>query len=107
MLAKVGLIALIALAAVPASSQSLESMQSAQQLGTVIASEKTCGLTLNQPGIEAWIASNVRNDDLEFASTLMMMTQGTEFQLAEMSASSRTAHCAAVRHTAKSMGLID
>lgn len=84
----------------------MESMSRAQELGTVLGSEIFCDLTLDQAGIEAWIAANVAPDDLSFASSLQMMTAGQEFQQKDMSASSKTAHCAAVRQSARTMGLI-
>jgi hypothetical protein len=84
----------------------MESMGRAQELGTVLGSERLCGLPLDQAGIEAWIASNVAPDDLSFASNLQAMTMGQEFQQNNMSTSSKIAHCAAVRQSAKAMGLI-
>jgi hypothetical protein len=81
------------LAAPAAHAQDLESMMRASELATVIGSETLCSLTLDQPGIETWIAKNVAPDDLSFASQLQTMTMGQE-------------HCAAVRQTAKAMGLI-
>ncbi len=84
----------------------MESMGRAQELGTVLGSENLCDLTLDQAGIEAWIAANVAPDDLSFASNLQTMTMGQEFQQNNMSASSKTAHCAAVRQSARTMGLI-
>jgi hypothetical protein len=93
--------------ATPAAAQNLESMQKATNLGTIIASESACGLTLNQAGIQAWIAANVSPDDLDFASTLSMMTLGSEMQINDMSTSAKTAHCATVVMTARSEGLID
>ena len=85
----------------------MESMGRAQELGTVIGSEVMCDLALDQAGIEAWISANVAPDDLSFASSLQMMTVGQEFQQKDMSASSKTAHCAAVRQSARTMGLIN
>ncbi len=92
--------------AAPAAAQTMASMQSATELGTVIGSEQACGLTLDQAGIEAWIAANVAEDDMSFASTLNMMVQGTAFQIEEMTQSAKTAHCAAVKRSAGKMGLI-
>jgi hypothetical protein len=99
---------LLALSFSPAAqAQNLDSMMRSQELGTILASEKICDLTLNHAGIEAWIAANVAKDDLQFASSLNMITQGLTIQFSEFSAASKTAHCATVRMTAKTMGLID
>jgi hypothetical protein len=84
----------------------MESMGRAQELGTVLGSEKLCNLAIDQTGIEAWIASNVAPDDLSFAANLQAMTMGQEFQQKNMSSSSKIAHCAAVRQSARTMGLI-
>ncbi len=89
-----------------AVAQNLDGMMRANELATILASETLCGLTLDQPGIEAWIAANVAPDDLSFASQLQSMTMGQEFQMKNMTASAKTAHCAAIRHTAGTMGLI-
>ena len=86
--------------------EKMESMARAQELGTVLGSEDLCDLTLDQAGIEAWIAANVAPDDLSFASSLQTMTMGQAFQQDNMSTSSKTAHCAAVRQSARTMGLI-
>lgn len=94
------------LAAAPASAQNLDGMMRANELATVIGSESLCDLTLDQAGIEAWIAKNVAPDDLSFASQLQTMTMGQEFNQKNMSASAKIAHCAAIRQTAGAMDLI-
>jgi hypothetical protein len=86
--------------------KTMASMSRAQELGAVLGSEKLCDLTLDQAGIEAWIAANVASDDMSFATNLQTMTMGQEFQQQSMTASSKTAHCAAVRQSAQTMGLI-
>lgn len=96
----------LAVLAAPAAAQNLDGMMRANELATVIGSEELCDLALDQKGIEAWITANVAPDDLSFASQLQTMTMGQTFQQEGMSTSAKTAHCAAVRHTAKTMGLI-
>jgi hypothetical protein len=97
---------LAGVAATAANAQDLNSMMRASELGNVIASEELCGLTLDQTGIEAWIAANVAKDDLSFAGNLQTMTMGQEFQQRDMSASAKIAHCAAIKQAAGAMGLI-
>ena len=89
-----------------AQTDPLQSMARAQELGAILASEQLCDLVLDQAGIEAWIAAHVAKDDLTFASHLQMMTRGQELQLKDISASGKTAHCAAVRQSAAAAGLI-
>jgi hypothetical protein len=102
----IALILGLAPGAVLAQTADLQSMARAQELASILASEQACGLTLDQRGIEAWIAANVAPDDLAFASNLQVMTMGQEYQQKDMTASARTAHCAAVRQAARAAGLI-
>ena len=104
------LVSLLAVAGLPAFAQDIDqqmkSMGNAVSLGTVLASEEPCGLTLDPTGIEAWIAANVDKSDLSFASTLSLMTMGQGGQITAMTASAKIAHCATVKMTAGSMGLV-
>lgn len=81
-----------------------DSMTIAVSLGTVLASEEFCGLTYNQDAISTYIAKNVKDDDMQFPSTLQMMTEGQKSQLKEMSKSQVTAHCAQIKRLTKSYG---
>lgn len=93
-------IAVIAIS-VPARA---DSMNTAVALGSVLASEEPCGLTYDQSAIEAYISKNVKADDMQFPSTLQMMTEGQKYQMKDMSASQMTAHCAQIKRLAKSYG---
>jgi len=94
------------LLAQPATAQ-FETPKLATRLGTVIGSESYFGLTLQQDAIEACVRTNAPKDDKSFAQTLTMMIQGTEINLAQLSPSARTAHCAAVARSARDFGFID
>lgn len=94
------LIATVAFAAPAVAS----STNTAIALGTVLASEEICGLTYNQDAIGKYIEQNVAADDMQFASTLQMMTDGTRLNLQEMGKSQLTAHCAQIKRVAKSYG---
>lgn len=87
-------------------AQQMKSMGNATGLGTVLASEEPCGLILDPVVIEAWIAANVDKSDLSFASTLNLMTMTYAAQVTGMTASAKIAHCATVKMTAGSLGLI-
>lgn len=100
------MLAAIAATTYPALGQGLESMQTATALGSVLASEKPCGLTYDQAAIAAYIESKVSADDMSFPSTLQMMVQSQEYQLGEMSESSKTAHCTQIARVAKSYNFI-
>ena len=89
-----------------ASAQQLESIELARNSGDLIASENFCNLEYDQGAIAAFIAKNVRADDMGFASTLELMTEGAKDQLKELSASAKTAHCAQTARVARSYGFI-
>lgn len=78
----------------------------ATELGSVLASEEACGLTFDQAAVAAFIEEKVPADDMGFTSTLSMMTKGQQFQIEEMSASSKTAHCTQIARVAASYGFI-
>ncbi|QEE22649.1 signal recognition particle [Youhaiella tibetensis] len=81
-------------------------MKIATALGTVLASEKLCGLSYDQAAISAFIESNVPADDMDFPATLQMMIQGQGYNLKGMSESAKTAHCTQIARTAKSYKFI-
>jgi hypothetical protein len=99
-------LALLLSATAPALAQDFESMQLANDLGTVLASEEPCGFTFDQAAIEAFIEDKVSADDMGFASTLSVMTQGQRIQIDKMSASSKTAHCTQIKRVAGSYGFL-
>jgi hypothetical protein len=76
----------------------------ALNLGTVLGSEKLCGLTYDQAEIQAFIEKNVPARDMRFPNELVQMTQGTEYQNKSMSKSAVTAHCTQIARIAKSYG---
>jgi len=87
-------------------AQSLSSMQKATELGSILASEKMCGLAYDQGAIADWIDKNVDPSDMGFASNLSLMTEGANYQFEGMSESAKTAHCRSVERTAKHFGFL-
>jgi len=69
-------------------------------LADVIAAEAFCGLDYDQRAIEAFVANNVRNDDLEFTGLLKGLSFAAEAAQQRMSKSAATAHCAQIRRLA-------
>ncbi len=100
---------ILAMAAAPAlaSAQSMDSMQKAQELGTLLAAEKFCGLSYNQAAISKWIDENTDPSDMSFSGTLTMMIEGSSVMQGDMSESSKTAHCRSVERTAHHYGFIE
>lgn len=93
--------------ATTATASSLKSMQAAQNLGMILASEKSCGFTFDQSAISLWIDENVDASDMGFTSTLSMMQMGSEAQIHGMSKSSLTAHCRAIERNARHYNFIE
>ena len=92
---------------VMAFAQSMDSMQKATNLGTILAAEIFCGFSYNQEAIGTWIDENTDPSDMGFSGMLKMMTAGAAFTLADMSESSKTAHCRSVERTARHFGFIE
>ncbi len=101
------LMVLVSVFGAMAQAQSMETIRLADDLGTILGSEKVCNLTYNQDAIAFWIDTKVPPEDMTFASTLSMMTEGTAFRLQDISESTRTAHCRSVERTAKHYGFIE
>jgi hypothetical protein len=74
--------------------------------GDVLGSEDFCNLKYDQDAIKKFIDKNVKKDDVQFSSTLRMMTDGTQYQNTDMSQSAKTAHCAQIERVARSYGFI-
>ncbi|AZV00403.1 hypothetical protein pthi1_p38 [Paracoccus phage vB_PthS_Pthi1] len=89
------------------AQEDLARMIRAGELGSVLASEEICGLSYKQAAIEAWIDKNVPADDIMFASSLDTAVMGGKFGYRDQTTSERTAHCAAIKKTAKHYGFID
>jgi hypothetical protein len=101
-------VAAIMLATSPALAWSaIDRMRTAQAIGSVLASEEFCGLSYNHEAIAGHIEKIVPADDMEFAGTLRMMTDGAGYELDSMSGSQKAAHCAQIRRVAKSYGFTD
>jgi len=83
-----------------------DSIAVALALGTVLGSEGFCNLSFDQAAIKRFVAAKVKQDDMQFPSTLTMMTEGTKFQNTQMSPSEKTAHCAQIERVARSYEFI-
>jgi hypothetical protein len=90
----------------PTRAGTLESFGVATALGDVLGSESFCSLHYNQDAIKKFIDEHVDKNDLEFTSTLKMMTSGSQYQNRSMSPSEKTAHCAQITRVARSYGFI-
>jgi hypothetical protein len=89
-----------------ARAQGMDSTEVAMNLGNLLASEQFCKLEYNQDAIQAFIDSHVKANDLDFPSTLQLMTDGAQTQLEQMSPSAKTAHCTQTVRVARSYGFI-
>jgi hypothetical protein len=95
----------LALLTLPVQAQ-FENMQIANQLGTILGSSGACNYQVNNEGIERYIEKNVEEEDLNFISTLNMMTESTRFTLNEMPEDQKKAHCYQAQRSARSNGLL-
>lgn len=92
---------------VPAAAWSdVDRMTVSNALGSLLGSETACGLTFDQDAVSRYIDDKVPADDMQFTSMLNMMAGGTAAQIADMSASQKTAHCRQIERAAKSHGFI-
>jgi len=82
------------------------SMETANNLGSVIAAEKFCGLKYDQEAISKFIQANVKDTDIGFASTLSSMVNNHKFIQESMSKSQKTAHCHQISRVAKRFGFV-
>lgn len=96
----------VALMSPPAFAQNVDSMRTAIALGSVLGSESACKLVDNQAAIRAYIEKNVPASDMNFNSTLNLMTGSTRVQIDEMNESAKTAHCYQTERVARANGFI-
>lgn len=99
-------LALLVFVALGGSASAQESMRIALDLGTVIGSEKGCGLSFDQAAIEDFIEAKVPATDMEFMTTMNMSASVADDELSGFSASQKTAHCAQVRRVAQANGFL-
>ncbi len=78
----------------------------ALSLGELLGSEEACGLAFDQPAIEAFIDKNAPADDMTFTTTMNIFARPMPDEIAKMSVSQRTAHCAQMRRVAKAFGFV-
>lgn len=95
----------LSLAATPVFAES--SFIVANNLGSLLASEKYCGLTYKPEAIAAYIEKNVKADDMGFSGMLSLMTDGASLGFEEFSETRKVAHCTQSRRVAKANSFID
>jgi hypothetical protein len=78
----------------------------ANQLGTVLAAEKTCGFSYDMAAVQSYISNNVQQSDMSFGSMLQMMVQGNTIEMQSMTPATLTALCAQTGRVAKFNGFI-
>ena len=75
--------------------------KTALALGTVLGSEVACGFDLDTAAVQAFVAERVDPAEMNFASSLDLMAQGTAVQVEAMTDAAKAAHCEAVTASAK------
>lgn len=90
----------------PVFADALENLSKGMALGTLIASEDYCGMAFDQSAIERWIGENVPATAMDFPQLMEMGRTGEEYERQDRTDSAKTAHCAAMRQTARHYGFI-
>ena len=90
-----------------AAQADFNSMIFANELGTILGSERACGLSYNQDAVQRLIDDRVDPSNLGFASELSTMIMGSEYMANDWSGSAKAAQCRAVENTAREYGFID
>ena len=85
----------------------LDRMKFSGALAEVLGSEEACGLSYRQDAIAKLIEEKVPADDMEFSRLLSLETRMAERDVADMNASSKTAHCTQIKRVAKTYGLVE
>ena len=96
----------VLLLASPAHADYIPAMAAATDLGSVLAAEQGCGLSLSRQAVEAYIEAKVDPAEMQFAMWLDMMTKGTEVQLRTMPPLRLAAFCKATSRSAEHFGLL-
>ena len=84
-----------------------DSYQTASNLGDVLASEKPCALSYDQPAIQSFIDTHVDADDMEFPGNLSSAVFAANYTIGDMTPSQLTAHCAQIERIARAFRFID
>jgi hypothetical protein len=92
--------------AFPFLSRAEDSSAVQLQLSTLLAAENECGMIYDQDAIQQFIDKKVSADDLDFASSLAMMSRGQQAQVEQMSDSGKFAFCAQQRRVAKKLNFV-
>ena len=93
---------LLAFLGLPVAAQTTTKLtEVTESLAMVLASEHVCGMSYDQRAIQTFVEKNVSPDNLDFVSVLNMLTVDLARQIAAMTQSQRTAHCAQMRQVAR------
>lgn len=75
-------------------------------LGSIIGSAETCGYTLNEDAVSAYIAANVPASDTGFADNLRNNIGYKRMLASEMSGLDKRVFCEATERSADGLGLL-
>ena len=102
-----GLVAVSGLMAQPGAAMDLATQKLVVELGSVLGSEALCNLSFDLDAVDTFIDRNVSPEDMGFAASLHMMTEGSRLQYAAIEGAHLRAHCRAVEATARHHGLLE
>jgi hypothetical protein len=78
----------------------------ALDLAGILGSEAACGLVIKPDAVKAYIADRVDPAAIDFATELRVLSQGTAYNIDQLSPVALVAHCEAVTRTAEHYGLL-
>lgn len=104
-IATLAVIAVFALAKCAMAMTDGEAYSAAEAIGTIIASEGPCHISLDQDAIRAWVNTTVPADRLDYPSMMSGAVALAGYRLKDMGQSEMTAHCTAITNSAKALGL--
>jgi hypothetical protein len=90
----------------PGAARAADAMKFADQLGSLLGSEKACDLHFDTGAIRGFIEKNVRADDLEFNRWLNYQMDVTASGAKKMGATQLSAHCFQAKRSAEALGLL-
>ena len=96
----------ILLSAAGASAYDADSAHTAKYLGTIVGSEKLCGLTFDPAALAAFVAQHIAADDIEFASNLQSETLELRVLDRDITSGEKIARCAQVKRNAEHFGFL-
>ncbi len=103
---KFAIMILLGLVVVFGSVRAENSIALANQLGAILAAEKSCHFSYDMTAIQNFIAKNIPESDMSFGPMLQLMVQGQTIEMGDMTPATLMAFCTQTGRVAKFNGFI-